>query len=697
MALQAVCPPNNIGIKPYFLTKNPCFTNPIYYTKKKLMLHSTATPGAKAGAFFNAWNKTSAPASVEFVVDDTQILQYLPIGEQGGKNGIKTWHCGSGPKGSGNISYVATEMCEPMQAQLIPINFYDQGQSVKYPRTYSMQRIQMELKYLGFYTGDVVGSAGPLTTAAIKAYQASVGLPQTGIVNRTTLQKMQQRAGSYAAYDVAGATPFFNACYDNVVKLFAFLCQYLGCNPAEIICHQDGYKMGIAGNHADIYHYFPYHNKTMDTFRTDVANCVKGTYNCASPTTNSGAYTPAVTVTSTYKKWSQADSEAHVHQYLRTTAGLTAIGASGIMGCWDRESSNRADCLEGYYLKSYPGFENVMKDSASLDNYTLNILFPAYAASKIDVNKAGYKGTDGHYYPGFGLAQWTGPRGEKLLQFAKGKNMDWRDLDTQLLYFYIEMQSRKLVDKLNAAKTPEEAALIVLDYYEMYPGFGVKSPAHLNPRQQSARRLYDKYKDKTYAPPAPPPVCTDEMKQNVLNAIDVLVNAGFMDSPDQWRKIVETDDFPMNNVTWLIRKAGAWLCKKSYRYAVATAKSVIPTLDPTYWANAEAYDKNYVIALVSGMSAYEGFDKVAAEKGVRDDSGYLVWHDGNEPCMDKIRALLRVFGEYVCMNNHAAAVDTIKDPMGMNSVDYWKGDKYSALNVRYLLIAVAKMLQSAGY
>lgn len=272
MATPSV-PTNNIGIEPMFTTKNPTYTSPIYRTKTKLMLHSTATPGAPAQNFFNGWNSSSAKASVEFVLDNEKILQYMPIGANG-KNCYKTWHCGA----EGNNTHIATECCEPTEAQLIPVNFYEQSRTATYKRTYSIQRIQMELQARGFYTGDIDGSFGPATEAATIAFQKSVGLTADGIVGKNTLAKLAARDGSYAAYDVAGATPFFNAVYNNAVALFGWLCGYVGAKASEIICHSEGCAQGIASNHADVNHWFPLHGKTMNDFRADVQKYIDGTW-----------------------------------------------------------------------------------------------------------------------------------------------------------------------------------------------------------------------------------------------------------------------------------------------------------------------------------------------------------------------------------------------------------------------------------
>lgn len=271
MALSTVVPENPLGIKGKFLTQNASFTNPIKCTKKALMLHSTATPGAPAQNFFPGWNKSSTSICTEFIVDDTQILQFMPIGKNG-VGCVKTSHSGSGPKGSCNRTHIGTEMCEPIQTRMIPVNYYPQGIGQKYTQKYPTQRIQMELKARGFYEGSTDGAFGAKTAEAVKKFQASIGKAQTGIVDKALLATLANREGSYCKYDVAGATPFFNAVYNRTVHLFAWLCSYVGAKPSEIICHSEGHAKGIASGHADVMHWFPYHGKNMDIFRKDVAD-----------------------------------------------------------------------------------------------------------------------------------------------------------------------------------------------------------------------------------------------------------------------------------------------------------------------------------------------------------------------------------------------------------------------------------------
>lgn len=194
----------------------------------------------------------------------------------------------------------------------------------------------------------------------------------------------------------------------------------------------------------------------------------------------------------TYTKIDPTESSKQIYEYL-IKHGFTKIGASGIMGCWGAESSNRADRLEGDYLKKFPGFQVAMASNEALNDYTQNVLFPAYARSNIKINKSAYLGQDGNYYPGIGLAQWTGPRGYRLLQLAKQQNGDWRELQTQLDYANTEFEERGLKPLVNAAETPEDAALIALDRYEMYNGFARKNPKEAAKRTSNARAIYNSH------------------------------------------------------------------------------------------------------------------------------------------------------------------------------------------------------------
>ena len=193
-----------------------------------------------------------------------------------------------------------------------------------------------------------------------------------------------------------------------------------------------------------------------------------------------------------YTKFSETESANRIWQALKNF-GYTDYAASGIMGCWQAESSNRADRVEGDYLRGFPGFQKVLASNSALNEYTTNFLFPAYQRSNISISKSGYKGNDGNYYPGIGLAQWTGPRGYNLFKYAVDNNKDWRDLDTQLAFFNSEIASRGLKDTLNSATSASDAARKMLDGYEMYSGYSSKAPSAYEKRAGYANGIYENY------------------------------------------------------------------------------------------------------------------------------------------------------------------------------------------------------------
>lgn len=76
---------------------------------------------------------------------------------------------------------------------------------------------------------------------------------------------------------------YFSAVYKEAVELCVHLCKLYGLSEKDIICHSEGYKQGIASNHADVMHWFPKHGKTMDTFRVDVKKLLSEEEKSAEP------------------------------------------------------------------------------------------------------------------------------------------------------------------------------------------------------------------------------------------------------------------------------------------------------------------------------------------------------------------------------------------------------------------------------
>lgn len=77
--------------------------------------------------------------------------------------------------------------------------------------------------------------------------------------------------GTMIGYDAEKNAGYFKAVWDNAVDLCVLLCETYGFDPEkDIICHCEGYRLGVASNHADVMHWFPKHGQTMDTFRAEV-------------------------------------------------------------------------------------------------------------------------------------------------------------------------------------------------------------------------------------------------------------------------------------------------------------------------------------------------------------------------------------------------------------------------------------------
>uniref|UniRef100_A0AAU8B8Q2 PGrP protein n=1 Tax=Dulem virus 33 TaxID=3145751 RepID=A0AAU8B8Q2_9CAUD len=71
---------------------------------------------------------------------------------------------------------------------------------------------------------------------------------------------------------------YFAQVYQTAVELTAMLCKEYNLDPLAdevVICHAEGYRLGMASGHADVEHWFPRHGKTMDDFRADVARTIQ--------------------------------------------------------------------------------------------------------------------------------------------------------------------------------------------------------------------------------------------------------------------------------------------------------------------------------------------------------------------------------------------------------------------------------------
>jgi len=113
---------------------------------------------------------------------------------------------------------------------------------------------------------------GKLADGTVATYQTLpwnyAGWHSGGTANNTHI-------GFEICEDDLDDTDYFAAVYKEAVKLCVYLCRKFDLNPEDIIDHSEGYKLGIAGNHADVGHWFKRHGKSMDDFRADVLDALE--------------------------------------------------------------------------------------------------------------------------------------------------------------------------------------------------------------------------------------------------------------------------------------------------------------------------------------------------------------------------------------------------------------------------------------
>lgn len=71
-------------------------------------------------------------------------------------------------------------------------------------------------------------------------------------------------------YDAVKLDAYFRGAWKNAVELCVLLCGMYNLEAEDIICHSEGYKLGVASNHGDVMHWFPKHGEDMNSFRLEV-------------------------------------------------------------------------------------------------------------------------------------------------------------------------------------------------------------------------------------------------------------------------------------------------------------------------------------------------------------------------------------------------------------------------------------------
>lgn len=85
------------------------------------------------------------------------------------------------------------------------------------------------------------------------------------------------QGGEMVGYQAEANQAYFDGIYQNAVDLTALLCREYSLDPLEpgvVICHAEGYDLGIASQHGDVLQWWPKHGVSMDQFRRDVSRAM---------------------------------------------------------------------------------------------------------------------------------------------------------------------------------------------------------------------------------------------------------------------------------------------------------------------------------------------------------------------------------------------------------------------------------------
>ena len=143
---------------------------------------------------------------------------------------------------------------------------------------------------------------------------------------------------------------YFNKVYAEASELCAYLCKKYSLTEKDIICHCEGYTMGIATNHADVMHWFKKHGKTMDTFRSDVKALIE---KCNKKNEKDSA--DKDTLYRVRKNWSDAKSQIGAFRSLKNAKkacdkneGTFVFDFDGKIVYPKEEKTDTTDSVKGY-------------------------------------------------------------------------------------------------------------------------------------------------------------------------------------------------------------------------------------------------------------------------------------------------------------------------------------------------------------
>ncbi|MBR1508432.1 MAG: peptidoglycan DD-metalloendopeptidase family protein [Eubacterium sp.] len=195
--------------------------------------------------------------------------------------------------------------------------------------------------------------------------------------------------------------------------------------------------------------------------------------------------------------------EQAIWQYL-SSEGFSDYAIAGVLGCYGSESGHSADTVEGEYVGGFPPRNAIMAD---LNGYCVNYLFPTYARQGLAIAHSGYQ-YNGLYYPGLGLAQWTGPRAYYLLHYDPSTrtvsddyyNNQWNDLYVQLDFMVHYEKGEAFWSNYKniqptAGESDEDCVRRATEmFFSSYELPGNHSQKFLGPRQKHAVEVFNQAK-----------------------------------------------------------------------------------------------------------------------------------------------------------------------------------------------------------
>lgn len=269
--------------------------------------------------------------------------------------------------------------------------------------------------------------------------------------------------------DETGNEEYFNAIYDEICEIVAYLCKRYDIKPdgicryycidslPAILYNIDTYTFSYDKTSSDVNYWFNKNNKTIEDVRLDVQNLLGIKYDKDKERILK----------------IKALNEELIWDYLYSKIN-NAKGVAGLMGNLYAISNLNPNKIQKTY-------DTPIKLDAI--NYTRQVDEGIYK-NFIDDSVA------------YGIAQWTDSKKKKdLLEFAKKSNVSIGDLESQLEFLYRELFNdySQVLSKLRKTKNVKKASDIVLLNFEKPR---IQTDIVKTTRTKYAKAFYVKYKNR---------------------------------------------------------------------------------------------------------------------------------------------------------------------------------------------------------